>query len=234
MSAPPQTAVQEQRIEQCQGLVRALAVQIHHKLPATIELDDLVAYGELGLVEAARSFDPGQGCQFSTYAYYRIRGSIYDGAAKMSWGLRDDAQDAPPAPEPEGAARTADREPMRLPHGGEAPPPTRRREGRRSAAVVSLSQPAGEGLDALPDALVDLLQPGPSAEAIASEIRDKLQQLIDTLPQAAAELIRATYFEGLTLEEAGHRLGLSKSWASRVRAQALRTLARALAGWGPS
>ena len=86
MSAPPPTAEQQQWIEQCQGLVRSLALQIHRKLPANIDLEDLIAYGQLGLVEAARSFDAGRGCQFSTFAYYRIRGAIYDGAAKMSWG----------------------------------------------------------------------------------------------------------------------------------------------------
>ncbi len=178
MSAPSRIA-QEQWIEQCQGLVRSLAVQIHRKLPATIELDDLIAYGELGLMEAAQSFDPSHGCQFSTFAYYRIRGSIYDGAAKMSWGLREDDSES------------------------------------------------------VPHALVDLLQPGPSAAAMENEIRDKLHTLIDALPQSVAELIRATYFDGLTLEEAGHRLGLSKSWASPLRAQGLRTLARSLAGWQP-
>jgi DNA-directed RNA polymerase specialized sigma subunit len=97
MSAPLPTAQQQHWIEQCQGLVRSLAVRIHRKLPARIELDDLIAYGELGLLEAAQSFDARRGCQFSTFAYYRIRGAIYDGAAKMGWGvslsqpLQDDA-----------------------------------------------------------------------------------------------------------------------------------------------
>ena len=83
--------------------------------------------------------------------------------------------------------------------------------------MVSLSQQGEDDSETVPRSLVDMLQPAPSAAAMESEIREKLHQLIDTLPQAAAELIRATYFEGLTLEEAGQRLGLSKSWASRVR-----------------
>jgi RNA polymerase sigma factor (sigma-70 family) len=78
-----------------------------------------------------------------------------------------------------------------------------------------------------------MLQPAPAAVAMESEMSEKLHKLIDMLPHAAAELIRATYFEGLTLEEAGHRLGVSKSWASRVRTQALKSLARSLASWGP-
>jgi RNA polymerase sigma factor for flagellar operon FliA len=62
-----------------------------------------------------------------------------------------------------------------------------------------------------------------------TEMSARLCEMIDTLPQSAAALIRATYFEGLTLEEAGQRLGLSKSWASRVRTRALQSLARSLA-----
>jgi len=233
MSAPSRTAQQEQWIEQCQGLVRSLAVQLLRKLPACIELDYLIAYGELGLMEAAQSFDSSHGCQFSTFAYYRIRGSIYDGAAKMSWGLREDREDSRGVAACEGSAQMPSWEQSPVQNAGEAPPVARHREAPHAVAVVSLSQQGEDDSEPVPRSLVDMLQPAPSAAAMESEVREKLHQLIDTLPQAAAELIRATYFEGLTLEEAGHRLGLSKSWASRMRAQALKSLARSLASWGP-
>ncbi len=48
----------EQLIEENQGLVRSLAATIHRKLPPYVELDDLIAYGQVGLAEAARDFDP--------------------------------------------------------------------------------------------------------------------------------------------------------------------------------
>src|SRR5687768_4968173 len=67
------------------GLVRALAWKIHQKVPRHIELDDLFGYGCVGLAEAAKSFDPGRGLKFTTFAYYRIRGAILDGLSKMSW-----------------------------------------------------------------------------------------------------------------------------------------------------
>src|SRR5437867_7017327 len=72
-------------IEGCQGLVRSLAWKIHRKLPPHVELDDLIAFGQLGLVQAARDYDPSKGSKFITYAYYRIRGSIFDGLSKMAW-----------------------------------------------------------------------------------------------------------------------------------------------------
>lgn len=230
MSAPRRIAQQNQWIEQCQGLVRSLAVQIHRKLPASIELDDLIAYGQLGLVEAAHSYDSCRGCQFSTYAYYRIRGSIYDGVAKMTWGLCDAPAESGGLPASEAAARrTGQREAIAQEMGEE-----RRRVRQRethAVAVISLSQQSEDDSDSLLGCLVDTLQAAPSATAAESEISEKLHELIDTLPQAAAALIRATYFEGRTLEEAGQRLGLTKSGASRARTRALQSLARSLDSW---
>ena len=75
-------------VESCQGLVRSLAVQIGRKFHGSFELDDLIAYGQVGLAQAARDFQPDLGTQFSTYCYYRIRGAIYDGISRMSWGGR--------------------------------------------------------------------------------------------------------------------------------------------------
>jgi RNA polymerase sigma factor FliA len=77
-----------QLIEETQPLVRSLAQKISRKIPMQIEFEDLIAYGQIGLAEAARDFDPQRGIQFSTYAYYRIRGAIYDGVSKMSWTSR--------------------------------------------------------------------------------------------------------------------------------------------------
>ena len=90
MNTPSKTKSSGQLIEENQGLVRSLALKIHRKLPPHVELDDLVAYGQIGLAEAARDFDPSRGGRFSTYAYYRIRGAIYDGLSKMNWFSRSE------------------------------------------------------------------------------------------------------------------------------------------------
>ena len=90
MNTPSKTKTSDQVIEENQGLVRSLALKIHRKLPPHVELDDLVAYGQIGLAEAARDFDPARGGRFSTYAYYRIRGAIYDGLSKMNWFSRSE------------------------------------------------------------------------------------------------------------------------------------------------
>ncbi len=228
MAASPAAAEQQERIEQCQGLVRSLASRIHRSVPSQFELDDLVAYGQLGLVAASREFDPSRGCRFSTYAYYRIRGAIYDGLAKMAWGSRaaysqaryeqmsnhylEDQSDESAGPanaSVESGARWL-------------------RNVTGALAVVYLAAHGGLRDEADGGGLVDGSEPAPPSVAIDRETSQRLHALIDALPPQAATLIRATYFEGLTLEEAGRRLGVSKSWASRLHARALEQLARGL------
>src|SRR3954465_311050 len=63
----------------------AIAAEGIRKLPFDLERKDIRGWAELGLVEAANSFDPTLGVQFKTFAYYRIKGAIYDGLRKMGW-----------------------------------------------------------------------------------------------------------------------------------------------------
>src|ERR1700747_1039075 len=63
----------------------ALAAEVMRKLPPDLERKDIQGWAELGLVEAANAFDASRGVQFKTFAYYRIRGAIYDGLRKMGW-----------------------------------------------------------------------------------------------------------------------------------------------------
>src|SRR3954454_2431519 len=63
----------------------AIAGEVTRKLPPDVDKKDIQGWAELGLVEAANSFDHSRGVQFKTFAYYRIKGAIYDGLRKMGW-----------------------------------------------------------------------------------------------------------------------------------------------------
>ena len=218
----------QQMVEDCQGLVRSLALTIHRKLPARVELDDVIAYGQVGLAEAARDFDPSRGSRFSTYAYYRIRGAIYDGLCKMTWfsrghynhvryeQLAGDVVES--AGETAASAEDKTEADMRW-----------LRDVGRALAVVYLATHTQRGEEEPKEvSLADSARFAPPAQAIKREISQKLQELIDALPDDERSLIRAAYFEGLSLGEAGQRLGISKSWATRLHAKALQRLARSL------
>lgn len=78
-------------IKQYSPLVRRLAHQMIAKLPANVEIDDLIQVGLIGLTDALSRFDIGQGVQFETFATQRIRGAMLDelrGGDWMSRGTR--------------------------------------------------------------------------------------------------------------------------------------------------
>lgn len=223
-AAPGKTP--RQLIDDCQGIVRSLAWKIHRKLPKSVELDDLIAYGQLGLAQAARDFDASRGGQFTTYAYYRVRGAIFDGLSQMSWFSRREYH----------ASRYEQRASEVLQLSGRT---VEERAGASTedearwfsdvASTVSVAYLAS--LDEVRNAAMGETveeSSGPPACAIDREMCQKLADLINELPAEAGTLIRATYFEGLTLTDAGKRLGISKAWASRLHAKTLRRLAHGL------
>jgi len=73
-----------------QGLVRAIAWQIHQKVRSRVSLEDLVAYGCIGLLQSIDAFDAVNGRKFVTYAWHRIRGAVLDGLNEMAWFNRAD------------------------------------------------------------------------------------------------------------------------------------------------
>src|SRR5215471_5700855 len=65
--------------------VRSIAGKIKDQLPREIEFDDLFNYGMQGLLEAAERYDRRHGTTFQTFAYYRVRGAMFDGLRNMGW-----------------------------------------------------------------------------------------------------------------------------------------------------
>jgi RNA polymerase sigma factor FliA len=65
-----------------------IAARIRERLPQHVEMDDLVSAGVIGLLEAARSFDPAKNAQFKTFAKFRIRGAILDSLREIDSGSR--------------------------------------------------------------------------------------------------------------------------------------------------
>jgi len=213
------TAKQLALFEQGQPLVRSLALTIRRRLPVRMELDDLIGYGQLGLAEAVKHFDDSKRTRFTTFAYYRIKGAIYDGVSKMSWTSRGRLN------------RLRFQQTGR--QTGEAAPAGSDKQNRLidQLARVHLTDrydpEASTGIDAgLRDAGVS-----PLTVAMNREAASKLEELVKALPRVPRVLIESVYYEGVTLREAAVRLGISKSWASRLHAQTLQRLAVSLRKW---
>lgn len=69
-------------------LVKRIAQHLIARLPSTVDINDLMQAGMVGLLEAANNFDPSRGASFETYAGIRIRGSMLDDIRKHDWTPR--------------------------------------------------------------------------------------------------------------------------------------------------
>src|SRR5947207_7660889 len=69
-------------------LVKFLAQRFSSRLPVSVEVDDLISAGVMGLMDAADKFQPERGIKFSTYARQRISGAILDYLREMDWSPR--------------------------------------------------------------------------------------------------------------------------------------------------
>lgn len=79
---------QEQLINRYAPLVKRIAYHLLARLPASVQVEDLMQAGMIGLLEASRKYDAGKGASFETYAGIRIRGAMLDEVRKGDWAPR--------------------------------------------------------------------------------------------------------------------------------------------------
>ena len=103
-------------LKQHQPMVRRMALQMLAKLPASVELDDLIQAGMIGLLDASTRYQDNRGAQFETFASQRIRGAMLDELRANDWGSRGLRQSARKV---EGAIQTLEHRLGRAPTEGE-------------------------------------------------------------------------------------------------------------------
>jgi RNA polymerase sigma factor for flagellar operon FliA len=203
-------------------LPRKVAATIHARCRDHVELDELVALGNAGLAEAAARFDPSQGASFKTFAHYRVQGAMIDALRRMSalprrvWAQLQTLRAASEYLE-NRAAREAGAQ-----LGGAADKTTTEqlaavRDALGAVRTVYLTSLASLGEHQEPAA-----DDEPVTERLdRRRMAERLGKAIDTLPDRERQLMVKHYWEGKNLLEAGAELGVSKSWASRLHAQAV-------------
>jgi len=222
-------APRDQLVEQHLHLVHSIADKLKHRLGKTMEPGDIVGYGTQGLIEAAKKFDPRQGTAFRTFAYYRIRGAIFDGMRTMGWYSRGDyarfraeeraneymaaaseREAADKAASPAGAARGKSEDKSEVLE--------EIAEILSAVATVHITS-----IEAARDAPDDRFK-APDQEVLEAEGRERVRAALATLPEKERRLMELYYFADMNLEDAGRKLGLSKSWASRLHSRAVNHL----------
>jgi len=186
------------RVQQGLPLVRRVAGKMAAK--HRIDEREATALGNLGLVQAARSFQGSGGLPFLAWASIRVRGAILD-------GLRSG-----------GAA------PMLVCHhrGGAAA-----RSGRVARYVAGMATARDLGMVTPRGGLAHALHtPSPEDALARADERLLLDRALWRLAPVERAFIERVYFGGETLTEASRAVGCSKSWGSRLHARALRQLRR--------
>jgi RNA polymerase sigma factor FliA len=220
-------ALHESRAEVLQKYgpyVRSLAAQVRKQFNAMLEMDELVSYGQVGLLEAAERFDPKVGANFLTFAHYRIKGAIFDGLRKMGVLKGAEARSAAVSERANsymGSLSDQDHGSNRRgSHDDDVRDISSAVQGL--AMVFATSLEGTEGLQLSDEAL-------PADERLELEqMKSRVRAAIEKLPEKERKLLQGYYFQAKTLEEAGAAIGQSKSWASRLHARAVDQLKKIL------
>ena len=207
-------------------LARRAAAIVHPRVREYVTFEELVSLASAGLVEAASRFEPARGIQFATFAWYRVNGAIVDGLRKSTqlprrtWAklvalraaneyLENRVERERGATE-RGSASTTTAEALSA--------VKQAMSAIRTMYLTSLETMREDGFDVAGDgpALPDRIDSGRMAT--------RLREAIAALPDKERALVTKHYWEGKNLLEAGAELGMSKSWASRLHAQAVERL----------
>jgi len=200
--------------------VRSLAAQVRKQFSSAVEMDELVSYGQVGLLEASERFDPKVGANFLTFAHYRIKGAIFDGLRKMGV-LKGPESRAVASAERANAylGNLADRS-----QGGNRSSSLDDDVRDISSAVAGLAMVFATSLEGTDGLQVSDMQLPADERMQLEQMKARVRRAIDKLPDKERKLLQGYYFQTKTLEEAGAEIGQSKSWASRLHARAVERL----------
>jgi len=220
-----------ERFQSTLDLVPKIAGQLLRSLRGTSEMDDLVGYGQTGLIEAARRFDPSRGVPFRAYASIRIRGAMIDGVRAMSPLPRSIFERLRGLQALQRVTEVATEDSYATGSGTVTPEEADHLIGEHlsnmatAMAIGMMARPVrGQGGEAIGVSRFE----SPEEAASNAELRDIVMGAIAQLPDNEAKLVRRHYIDGESFEQVADELGLSKSWASRLHARAISRLSKRL------
>jgi RNA polymerase sigma factor for flagellar operon FliA len=198
-------------------LVRFIAARIAATIPASVELDDLVQTGTLGLIDAVRRYDPSKGIPFTAYARYRIRGAILDALRSADWATRNQRAQRKAIASAATADGSSDARPVQFRFFSLGPVvslSSNRRESDEEAPATDV--PCGENLH--PDRLFE-----------ANEAKELVSKALNALPDRYRRVVVMYYSGDWSMRDIGRSLGVNESRVSQIHKAALDKMKRALA-----
>jgi RNA polymerase sigma factor for flagellar operon FliA len=223
-------------IEEYAPLVKQIAHYMMARLPASVEMDDIVQAGMMGLLDAITRYEEEQGAQFETYAAQRIRGAILDELRVSDWLSRGARRESRRV---EAAISALEQRHGRLPLQREIAeamkvPLTecqRMLQHARLGQVLHYEDFAEPDDEHFLDAHVSLGAPGILDELVDSELRARMSSAVRDLPERE-QLVMSLYYEkDLNLREIGKVLGVTESRVCQIHTRALARLRATMRQW---
>jgi RNA polymerase sigma factor for flagellar operon FliA len=217
-------------------LVKFIAGRMASGLPSHVEESDLISYGLLGLIGAIERFDLEREIKFETFAVARVKGAIIDELRSLDWvprSVRARARDVEKAnAELEAQLQRAptDEEMAAKLHIGVDEFNDSLLEIANSSVLAlddlwTFADPEGSGgAISVIDTIHDPNAVDPETEAQASELKDRLADAIESLPERERLVVALYYYENLTLREIGEVLGVTESRVSQLHTKAVLAL----------
>lgn len=210
-------------------LVRTIACRMARRLPPSVDVDELINVGMIGLIDAVDRFDPERGVPFKSYAEIRVQGAMIDSLRNDDWVPRSVRRKSNRIEEVRlQLSRNLNRDPSR----------------EEMAAAMETSVESYEGLvrDARITRLISLdvstTDDGrtPLVESIGREddsaeeqlgmeqLKELVTHAVGCLPEKERVAVTKYYLQGLTLRQIGAILGVTESRACQLRGQGIKRL----------
>ena len=222
-------------VERYSPLVKRIAHHLLARLPASVQVDDLIQAGVIGLLEAARNYDASRGASFETYAGIRIRGAMIDEVRRGDWAPRSVHRNARRIQETmvrlqKRLGREAGDQELAAELGISVAEYHAMAQDSLSSKLFSFDDLGHE--DENPEDRLPGDGPSPEQGVQRDSLRRQLATAIAGLPERERLVLALYYDEELNLKEIGLVLGVSESRVSQIHSQAALRLRATLAGWG--
>jgi len=217
-------------------MVKFIAGRMASGLPSHVEEADLISYGLLGLIGAIERFDLDREIKFETFAVARVKGAIIDELRSLDWvprSVRARARDV------ERAHAQLEAELQRAPTDAEMAAKLKIGVDEFNDSLLEIANSSvlalddlwtfadpdgGGGQISVLDTIHDPTAVDPETEAHASEVKDRLADAIESLPERERLVVALYYYENLTLREIGEVLGVTESRVSQLHTKAVLAL----------
>jgi RNA polymerase sigma factor FliA len=223
----------ENEVESCvhkfAPLVKRIAHHMMASLPPSVEVDDVIQSGMMGLLDAARRYTESEGAQFETYAVQRIRGAMLDGLRQADWlprtlrrSLR--AIEAMVCKLEQRNGRQPSEKELAAALDMTLEDYQQLLQDARGYQLVSYEDFKGSDEESFVDRYCTDGRPDPLSFLMERAVREDLVAAIDALPEREKKVMGLYYEQELNLREIGEVLGVSESRICQLHTQAITRL----------